>query len=99
MIPTIDKEKTGKNLKKLGSSVIKFLYNGQEKYCNVGSGFTDEQREYYWKYPEEIVGKIIVINYFEITTNKDGEVSLRFPTFTGETRFDKDDISDLGAIK
>lgn len=92
-------EGTGKNLKKLGSIVIKFLYNGQEKYCNVGSGFTDEQREYYWKHPEEIIGKIIVINYFEITTNKDGEVSLRFPTFTGEIRFDKDDISDLGVIK
>ena len=92
-------EGTGKNLKKLGSIVIKFLYNEQEKYCNVGSGFTDEQREYYWKHPEEIIGKIIVINYFEITTNKDGEVSLRFPTFTGEIRFDKDDISDLGVIK
>lgn len=47
----------------------------------VGSGFTDEQRSYYWKYPDKIVGKIVQIKYKSETTNKNGGVSVQFPIF------------------
>lgn len=47
----------------------------------VGSGFTDEQRSYYWKYPDKIVGKIVQIKYKGETTNKNGGVSVQFPIF------------------
>ena len=46
----------------------------------VGSGFTKEQRAFYHQYPDEIIGKIITVQYFEETTNEKGETSLRFPT-------------------
>ena len=46
----------------------------------VGSGFTKDQRAFYYQYPDEIIGKIITVQYFEETTNEKGDVSLRFPT-------------------
>ena len=48
----------------------------------VGSGFTDEQRRLYWEHPELIVGKVVAVKYKVETKNKDGGVSLQFPTFT-----------------
>lgn len=47
---------------------------------NVGSGFTLDQREYYRRHPEEIIGKEITVKYFEETKNMSGGYSLRFPT-------------------
>jgi len=46
----------------------------------VGSGFSHEQKRYYFEHPEEILGKEIVVQYFEETQNDKGTVSLRFPT-------------------
>jgi DNA ligase-1 len=46
----------------------------------VGSGFDIEQRQYFYNNPEELLGKIIRVNYFEETNNQDGGISLRFPT-------------------
>ena len=43
----------------------------------------------FYKNPEKIVGKVINVQYFEETINKEGEISLRFPTFKylfGEVR-------------
>lgn len=50
---------------------------------SVGSGFTVEERKQFYKDPSKIKGKIISVQYFEETTGKDGDVSLRFPTFKG----------------
>jgi len=46
----------------------------------VGSGFSIDQRQYFYRNPTEILGKIIRVNYFEETKNQDGGLSLRFPT-------------------
>jgi len=46
----------------------------------VGSGFDIEQRQYFYQNPQDILGKIIRVNYFEETKNQDGTTSLRFPT-------------------
>ena len=45
----------------------------------VGSGFTQEQRIRYQKYPNEIIGKTVTVQYFEESQNKSGLYSLRFP--------------------
>lgn len=45
----------------------------------VGSGFTQEQKRYYYEHPEEIIGKTVTVQYFETTKNDRGEESLRFP--------------------
>ena len=47
---------------------------------SVGSGWSLEQRRQYKEHPEELIGKTITVQYFEETTDKDGNVSLRFPT-------------------
>lgn len=92
-------EGTGKNLGKLGAVEVKFLHNGKEMTCEVGSGFTDDERLIYWEHPESIMGKVIEVKYFEVTQNEKDKTkySLRFPTFQHRIRTDKDeqDITDV----
>lgn len=45
----------------------------------VGSGFSQDQKRYYYQNPEEILGKTITVQYFEETTDQNGNHSLRFP--------------------
>ncbi len=71
---------------------------GEKKYANtlgaivceykgntvkVGSGFTDNQRDYYWKHQDEIIGRVVEIQYFEETQDKQGNLSIRFPVYCG----------------
>ena len=70
-------EGEGKYKGKLGKIICN--YKGYE--LGVGSGFTDEEREYYWNNPNEIVGKICEVQYFEESKNEKGELSCRFPVF------------------
>ena len=58
----------------------------------LSSGFTDEQRNYYWNNPQEIVGKIVEIKYKEETKNKNGGLSAQFPIFQN-IRLEKDEES------
>ena len=46
----------------------------------VGSGFSMDERQEYFKNPAGIIGKTINVQYFEETTNEKGGISLRFPT-------------------
>jgi DNA ligase-1 len=46
----------------------------------VGSGFSKEQRDEYYRNPAGIIGKTVCIKYFEETHNQLGGISLRFPT-------------------
>ena len=45
----------------------------------VGSGFSIDQRKFYYKKPDEILGKEITVQYFEESQNQNGDYSLRFP--------------------
>ena len=49
--------------------------------CSVGSGFSKEQRYDFWKRKNEFLGKIVEVQTMEITENKSGQKSLRFPVF------------------
>jgi DNA ligase-1 len=67
-----------------GKEVIKDVLRNiiiEHKGCDVGvgSGFSKEQREYYFKNPNELLGKTVTIQYFEETQNQMGGISLRFP--------------------
>ena len=55
--------------------------NHKNHLVKVGSGFSIEQRQQFYKNPYKINGKIITVQYFEETKNQDGGISLRFPTF------------------
>lgn len=74
----------GKYRGTLGAVVVD--YKGYE--VNVGSGFDDKTRDYYWEHPEEIIGKTIEVSYQSESKNKQGGLSLSFPTFVC-IRFDK----------
>lgn len=71
-------EGEGKNTGALGALVVR--YKGNE--VNVGSGYTDAQREEIWKNKEDVIGKIVTVKYKDISRDKDtGLESLQFPVF------------------
>lgn len=90
-------EGTGRNKGRLGGIVIQYLYNGELQECECGSGFTDEHRIKFWDNPELITGRVIEIQYFEVTANDKGGYGLRFPTWHHRFRDDKtqQDITDV----
>lgn len=45
----------------------------------VGSGFSLDQRRYYYENPDAIIGKTITVKYFEESHDQNGRPSLRFP--------------------
>lgn len=74
---------------KLGSVIVEY----KDNLVQVGSGFNDQERDYFWENKEELIGKIIEIQYFEESENiKNNKVSLRFPVFI-RTRFEKKEES------
>lgn len=59
----------------------------EDKYgkdlVKVGSGFSRVERLHLLNNPNDILGKIITVKFFERTVDRDGKNSLRFPTFKG----------------
>lgn len=90
---------TGRNSKCLGAVIVEIKdSNNNYHRVRVGSGFTDEQRQYYFKHPKDILNKVVEIGYFEVTHNKGDEgLSLRFPTWLDRVRTDKA-FEDMTAI-
>jgi DNA ligase-1 len=74
-------EGTGKNVGKLGALVCEGTDDGKDIVVNVGSGFSDDNREAYWADRDEVVGKVVEVRADAITQNQDGTYSLRFPRF------------------
>lgn len=82
-------EGKGKYKGTLGGVFVDFKGNK----VGVGSGFNDMQRKMYWENPVSILGKLVEVQYFEVSKdNKTGLESLRFPIFKG-IREDKNEIS------
>jgi len=79
-------EGSGRNKGTLGALIANYKGNT----VNVGSGFTDEQRKYYWENPDDVVDRIISVKYKEETKNKNGGISIQFPVFE-TVRLDKDE--------
>lgn len=50
---------------------------------HVGTGLSLEQRKRWLEHPEEIIGQIINVKYFEETQDQSGNYSLRFPVLKG----------------
>ena len=74
-------EGTGKNVGRLGAMVCEGVDDAKTICVNVGSGFTDGDRNSYWQERDTIVGQVIEIRADAITQNQDGTYSLRFPRF------------------
>lgn len=81
-------ESTGlmEDTKCVGSLIIE--YKGNQ--VNVGSGLDDKQRIEWFKNPELIIGKQILVKYKEESKNADGTVSLQFPILKHVFEEDRD---------
>ena len=85
---TAVEEGTGRNVGKLGALVCEGDDDGKRIFVNVGSGFTDSNRDDYWTSREEVIGKVVEVRADAITQNQDGSYSLRFPRFLRFRGFD-----------
>jgi DNA ligase-1 len=74
-------EGTGRNLGRLGALVCHGVDDGKEITVNVGSGFSDGDRDDYWTNRNLVIGRTAEVLCDVITQNQDGTYSLRFPRF------------------
>lgn len=70
-------EGQGRNNDRLGGIICD--YKGYA--VKIGSGFSDSERIAYFDNPEDIIGKIVEIQFFEEFDDEDGNLDLRFATF------------------
>lgn len=82
-------EGSGRLAGTLGAFVLDF--KGNE--VNVGTGFSDEQREEFWRLKDELIGTLCEVKYKEISSDKNtGAESLQFPVYVS-LRTDKNTVS------
>jgi DNA ligase-1 len=74
-------EGTGRNVGKLGAFVCEGRDDGRDIKVNVGSGFSDSDRDSFWNDRSTLIGNIVEVRADAITQNQDGTYSLRFPRF------------------
>jgi DNA ligase-1 len=74
-------EGTGRNAGRLGAIICEGEDDGRGIRVNVGSGFSDSDRDGYWSGRDQMVNKIVEVRADAITQNQDGTYSLRFPRF------------------
>jgi DNA ligase-1 len=81
-------EGTGKNVGKLGALVCEGVDDGKAIRVNVGSGFSDANRDDYWDSRSRLLGHVVEVRADAVTQNQDGTYSLRFPRFKGFRGFE-----------
>lgn len=74
-------EGTGRNEGRLGAIVCEGRDDDKDIRVNVGSGFTDSDRDLFWNSRSKLFGQIVEVRADAITRNQDGTFSLRFPRF------------------
>jgi len=74
-------EGTGRNVGRLGAIVCQGVDDGKTIRVNVGSGFSDSDRDSYWSSRDSLLGQIVEVRADAVTQNQDGTYSLRFPRF------------------
>ena len=74
-------EGTGRNEGRLGAFVCEGVDDDRHIAVNVGSGFTDANRDDFWNHRDSVKGNLVEVRADAITQNQDGTYSLRFPRF------------------
>jgi DNA ligase-1 len=74
-------EGTGRNAGRLGAIICEGEDDGRRIRVNVGSGFSDSDRDSYWTGRNRMVKQIVEVRADAVTKNQDGTYSLRFPRF------------------
>jgi len=65
----------------LGALVCEGIDDGKAIKVNVGSGFSDSDRDSFWNDRGSLPGRIVEVRADAVTQNQDGTYSLRFPRF------------------
>jgi DNA ligase-1 len=76
-------EGTGRNEGKLGALICEGEDDGKKIRVNVGSGFTDADRDEFWTDKDVLPGQVVEVRADAATRSQDSEDtwSLRFPRF------------------
>ena len=74
-------EGTGRNSGRLGALVCQGRDDDRDITVNVGSGFSDSDRDAIWVSRDQVMGQIVEVRADAVTQNQDGSYSLRFPRF------------------
>jgi DNA ligase-1 len=74
-------EGTGRNAGRLGAIICEGEDDGKKIQVNVGSGFSDADRDSYYQSRATLLDQIVEVRADAVTQNQDGTYSLRFPRF------------------
>jgi DNA ligase-1 len=74
-------EGTGRNVGKLGALVCEGEDDGKLIKVNVGSGFSDSDRDSFYQSRDVLSNQVVEVRADAVTQNQDGTYSLRFPRF------------------
>jgi DNA ligase-1 len=72
-------EGTGRNEGRLGAIIYEGVDNERNIRVNVGTGYSDSDRDEFWAARDQLLGVIGEIEADAVTQNQDGSFSLRFP--------------------
>lgn len=72
-------EGTGRNEGRLGAIIYEGVDNERTIRVNVGTGYSDSDRDEFWALRDQLLGVIGEIEADAVTQNQDGTYSLRFP--------------------
>jgi DNA ligase-1 len=72
-------EGTGRNEGRLGAIIYEGVDNERTIRVNVGTGFSDSDRDEFWAARDRLLGVVGEIEADAVTQNQDGSYSLRFP--------------------
>jgi DNA ligase-1 len=75
-------EGTGRNLGRLGAIIYEGVDNERNIRVNVGTGYSDRDRDEFWAARDQLLGVVGEIEADAVTQNQDGTYSLRFPRHT-----------------
>jgi DNA ligase-1 len=72
-------EGTGRNEGRLGAIIYEGVDNERDIRVNVGTGYSDSDRDEFWAARDRLLGVIGEVEADAVTQNQDGTYSLRFP--------------------
>jgi DNA ligase-1 len=72
-------EGTGRNEGRLGAIIYEGVDNERNIRVNVGTGYSDSDRDEFWALRDQLLGVIGEVEADAVTQNQDGTFSLRFP--------------------
>lgn len=72
-------EGTGRNQGRLGAIIYEGVDNERDIRVNVGTGYSDSDRDEFWAARDRLLGVIGEVEADAVTQNQDGTYSLRFP--------------------